>query len=95
MNQHSRFEKVGTILDSVLMDSGYLTVAREAAVAERWPEIAGKPLAAVTACERVENGVLYVRVSSAPWRQELAYLKQTLLDTVQKECATIRDIVFF
>lgn len=95
MNERSRFEKVGDILSAVLAESGYLTVARETAIIERWPTIAGAQIAAVTSCERAEDGVLYVRVSSAPWRQELAYQKQPLLDAIHKECATIKDILFY
>lgn len=95
MNRFSRIETVGSILDAVLADSGYRTIARETALLQRWPAIAGMQIAAVAECERVEDGIMYVRVSSAPWRQELAYLKQTLLDKIQKECSTIRDIVFY
>jgi predicted nucleic acid-binding Zn ribbon protein len=95
MNRFSRFETVGSILDEVLADSGYLAVAREGALLEQWPRLAGVQIAAVAKAERVEDGVMYVRVSSASWRQELAYLKQTLLDKIQKECSTIRDIVFY
>jgi predicted nucleic acid-binding Zn ribbon protein len=95
MNRFSRFETVGSILDGVLADSGYLAVAREGALLEHWPRIAGAHIAAVAKAERVESGIIYIRVSSAPWRQELAYLKQTLLDKMQKECSTIRDIVFY
>ena len=95
MSSFSRIETVGSILDSVLADCGYRTVAREAALLEQWPALVGSQIAAQAVCERVEEGVCYVRVASASWRQELAYLKPTLLATVKKECSTIRDIVFY
>jgi predicted nucleic acid-binding Zn ribbon protein len=87
-------ERVGSILEGILAERGYLSICKELPIQQRWPEIAGEQIAAVTVCDRVENGVVYVRVSSAPWRQELVYLKQQLLEKIKKECMTISDIVF-
>ena len=90
-------EKIGGIIDSVLCDSGYLKPYREFDVMNRWAELVGEKLAAVSECSRVDNGILYVRVSSAPWRQEIVFIKKYILDTIRKEtpCTSIRDIVFF
>jgi predicted nucleic acid-binding Zn ribbon protein len=97
MTASRRPEKIGSILDAVLGERGYLTPCREWDVVRRWPDIAGRKLASVTECSRVENGVLYVRVASAAWRQEVSYLKQRLLDAIAQEtpCGSITDIVFY
>ncbi|HUI91229.1 MAG TPA: DUF721 domain-containing protein [Chitinivibrionales bacterium] len=97
MNDSSKPEKIGDIVEAVLSERGYLTPCREWGVVRRWPELVGKKVASVTECSRVENGVLFVRVASAPWRQEISFVKQHLLDSIKKEtpCTTIRDIVFF
>jgi len=89
-------EKIGSILDSVLTERGYLTICKEWDAVAKWKEIAGPRLGEVTECERVENGILFVRVSSSAWRQEIVYLKKELLDKIKDitGCATIRDIVF-
>jgi predicted nucleic acid-binding Zn ribbon protein len=90
-------ETIGSIIDAVLGERGYLTPCRELDVVRRWPEIVGKKIAGVTECGRVENGVLYVRVASASWRQEICYIKSHILDTIKKEtpCTSIRDVVFY
>lgn len=90
-------EKIGFILDTMLSERGYLTICKEYDVVNRWPELVGARLAEVTTCSRVEDGCLYVKVSSAPWRQELVYLKQQLIDSLHKAtgCMSISDIVFY
>lgn len=37
-----------------------------------WQEVVGEQIAKVTHAQRMENGVLYVSVSTAPWRAELS-----------------------
>ena len=88
---------IGPLIEQVLSESGYLTVSREYEIVQKWPAIASERLAAASRCERVENGILYVKVASAPWRQEAVYLKEQLLLKIQKEfcCPTIKDIVFY
>ena len=89
--------KVGAILEEVLSERGYLTICKEYSIAHRWTSIAPKKLAEVSSCDRIENGVLYVRVVSASWRQEAVYLKQSILHRIQNEegCPTVHDIVFY
>ena len=88
---------VGDILASFFKETGYDTVFKEWEAVTGWKQIAGDRISEVTECDRVENGVLYVKVASAAWRQELTYLKDTLLESVRRvtECETIRDIVFY
>jgi predicted nucleic acid-binding Zn ribbon protein len=97
MSKQSMPEKIGTIIESVLNERGYLTVCRELAVVRAWPSIVGETLSAMAQCTRVEQGILYVRVASAPWRQEIVFMKQQLLLKIRSQtgCVTIRDIVFY
>ena len=81
----------------MLAQRGLLSVCRDHE-AMRQVAAAGrrKNRPAVSACDRVENGLLYVRVASAPWRQELSYLKAEILDKIHREIngASIHDIIF-
>jgi len=97
MSKKSAPEKIGAIVESVLSERGYLTVCRELGVVRAWPSIVGEALSAMTECTRVERGILYVQVASAPWRQEIVFMKQRLLHKIRKEtsCTTIKDIVFY
>ena len=90
-------EAIGAIIETMLEQRGYLSPCRELEVVRSWPKIVGDRIAGVTECSRVDNGVLYVRVASASWRQEISYIKSHILGTIRKEtpCNSIRDIVFY
>lgn len=89
-------EKIDSILGDILSERGYLTICKEYEVVAKWKEIVGKKISEVTECSRVENGIIYVKVFSAAWRQEIVYLKPQLLSQIkrQTDCTTITDIVF-
>jgi predicted nucleic acid-binding Zn ribbon protein len=87
-------ERLGVLVESYLAQRGLLAACREQAVIARWGELVGPQVAAVTECQRAEHGVLYVRVCSAAWRHELAYLKPQLLAKVRPACSTLTDIAF-
>ena len=89
-------EKLNSILTSFLSSKGYLSSCREYSVISQWKEIVGESVAAVSSCENVENGILYVKVSSSAWRQELSFLKRDILKKInmQTDCHSITDIVF-
>jgi len=97
VNKKSSPESIGSILESVLSKRGYLVPCKELNVVRAWPAIVGEKLAGIAECTRVEQGTLYVRVKSAPWRQEMSFMKQCLLDKILREtkCTTIKDIVFY
>ena len=97
VSRQSSPEKIGTIVESVLSERGYLNICKELSVLRAWPSIVGEALRDIAECTRVDQGVLYVRVASAPWRQEIVFMKQQLLVKIHREtgCTTIKDIVFY
>ena len=90
-------QRIDSLLKEVLSEKGYLNFCKEYDILNKWPIIADKRFADVSTCERVENGIVYVKVSSAPWRQEAVYRKEILLKHIQNDlgCPTIKDIVFY
>ena len=90
-------EKVSGVLKTVLSERGYLSFCYENDVVENWKDIVGKKISEVTVCVRVENGILYVRVPSSSWRQELIFFKREILQKIKKKtkCKTISDIKFY
>ncbi len=90
-------QTIGSIIEAMLSERGYLAPCKEYDVVRRWPDLVGEKLAKVSECSRVENGVLYVRVASAAWRQEISFIKYHILKTIHKEtsCTSIRDVVFY
>ncbi|MBD3345587.1 MAG: DUF721 domain-containing protein [Chitinivibrionales bacterium] len=97
MMRKSKPESITQILNSFLSEQGYLTACREYDVVRMWPEIVGEKIAENTQCTRAEDGVLYVRVPSAAWRQEISYLKKEILDKIEEKsgCSSIKEIIFY
>jgi hypothetical protein len=88
--------KLGDIMESVLSASGCLSGMFEWNVKEKWVEIVGKRLSDVSEFKCVENGILYIRVPQAAWRQEMSFFKETILAQIadKTRCKSIKDIVF-
>jgi len=95
MKRKSSPEKIGSIVENILSQHGYLNKCKEENIVFKWSELVGNDIAQVTECTRTENGILYVKVHSASWRQELSYMKQTILKKIWPHCRTIKDIRFY
>ena len=61
-----------------------------------WNEIVGEKVAKNTEPERVEHGVIIVKVSSPTWRQELYFQKNEIIKKLNYSIGknVIRDIRF-
>ena len=61
-----------------------------------WPQVVGEQIARVTSPQRVERGVLFVDVATAPWRAELTMKRRELIDKLNAHAGTrvITDIRF-
>jgi len=97
MSKNTQPSAISSVLESLLKKTGYATICKEWEVVAAWEKIVGGRMAEVTECERVEDGLLYVKVNSASWRQELSYLKDKIKESIIREtgCDSIKDIVFY
>jgi predicted nucleic acid-binding Zn ribbon protein len=61
-----------------------------------WPDVVGPQIALVTSPQRMENGVLYVGVTTAPWRAELSMKRLELIEKLNRHVGTrvLNDIRF-
>ena len=89
--------RLNKILDSVLTKHGYIDTYYESELIKMWPQIVGKKIAEFTECTSVRDDILYVRVVSASWRQEISFLKGKILQEIKKETKfnSIKDINFY
>ena len=71
---------VAEALDAWLKGSGIKTRVEQAGVVEEWAALVGPQIAKVTAPEGVSaDGVLRVRVASAPWASELSLMTPRII----------------
>lgn len=76
----SRPMRVSEVLRGYLEGTGLAGRVEQADVVARWPEIVGPAIAMHASAESVSaDGVLFVRVRSAAWRQELSLMTAELM----------------
>jgi len=86
----------GEILGGLLDRLGYREHLREREILAAWPKVAGEALAERSQALRLRRGVLFVRVASAAWCQELQFLKAAIIDRYAEDLGPgrVRDIRF-
>jgi predicted nucleic acid-binding Zn ribbon protein len=96
MKKQTPPQRIAEVLEQVLSQQGYLSACLENEMMLQWPVIVGPHIAGVTQCLNAENGILYVRVHHAAWRQEISFVKTEILAKIRNttRCKTITDIVF-
>lgn len=92
--KRSRPEPLGEALEAWLARSGLVRRIDLAQVVERWPEVVGPQVAAVTRAETVNaEGTLWVRVATSAWATELSLMAPRILARInQDRQGKIREI---
>ncbi len=87
---------VAQALEEFAVALGIDATLRRYAVLTEWEVIVGEQIARVTKPQRVESGILYVGVASAPWRAELTLQRREIIRKVNDAIGTnvIKDIRF-
>jgi predicted nucleic acid-binding Zn ribbon protein len=62
---------LGEVLQDVIDDLGVQAEIDEARVIETWAAVAGRQINEVTETAWMDGSTLYVKITSAAWRQEL------------------------
>lgn len=77
-------KRVGDILKDVLSEQNLDDKLLELQALEMWPKIVGPMINKRTVERRVSEGVLFLRIASAPIRQELSLNRTLLLSMLNK-----------
>ena len=80
----SRPLSLGSIIPETLKEFGLEKKASNYAVLTGWEDLVGEKVAAVTKAEKLERGVLTVRVLSTVWRYELTLHSQDIIRKISK-----------
>jgi predicted nucleic acid-binding Zn ribbon protein len=83
-------------IDSMLKKFGIDNAVSQNKALNIWDEIVGKNVAKNTQPDRVEHGVIIVKVSSPTWRQELYFQKNEIIQKINNTIGknVIKDIRF-
>ena len=83
-------------IEEAIDSTGIKSALSQEAAVVLWGSVVGETVSSVTKAERVESGVLIVKVKTAVWRQELHMQKEEIINKVNKKIGTraIREIRF-
>jgi predicted nucleic acid-binding Zn ribbon protein len=92
----SRPVTIREAMQSLVRELGIAPKMAQYDVIAAWPDVVGPQIARVTDPQRMENGVLYVAVSTATWRAELSMKRIELVDKINAHIGTrsLHDIRF-
>jgi predicted nucleic acid-binding Zn ribbon protein len=83
-------------LRALVTDLGIAPTLAMYDVITSWPEVVGKQIARVAIAERMEHGILFVSVVSAPWRAELTMKRRAIIEKINGRAGAgvVKDIRF-
>ncbi|MCF7823104.1 MAG: DUF721 domain-containing protein [Candidatus Marinimicrobia bacterium] len=92
----SRAEAIGNVFTQLFRDLGIEKAIQQNVAVTRWSEIVGERIAEVSEAQRIENGVLFVKVNTPVWRNELVFMKASLVKNINDALAKniVKDIKF-
>ncbi len=87
---------LGDAIEELVTTIGIAAPLRRFSVLTSWERIVGEQVAKVATAERIDDGVLIVRVASAPWRAELTMRRGDILGKIAAVVGegVVRDIRF-
>ncbi len=90
-------ESLAEALLKALGQFGMAKTVKENQLVAQWPEIVGEQIAKVSQAEKIEAGILNVKVINSVWRNELYYHKKELIKKLNKKAGEklIKDIRFY
>lgn len=93
--KRERAAGLGEAIEAYLKRTGLKRRIDQAGIVDEWARIVGPQIARVTAAEGVsEDGVLFVRVATAAWMQELQLQSPMILKRLAEERRGVRRIVW-
>ncbi|MBM4167851.1 MAG: DUF721 domain-containing protein [Ignavibacteria bacterium] len=94
--QRSHTKDIGTALSELVDQLGIKSRIQEYDAVVQWESIVGVQIAKVATATRIQKGVLVVRVTNGPWRQELSIRKSEIVQKLNAALGreVVKDIRF-
>ncbi len=89
--------KIGEVLEHFFNQAGLQQKFQEQKILNAWKETVGEAIAERTQPIRIQNGVLYVKVTNSVWMQELQFMKGLIREKIQEQSGNkfLIDLHFF
>jgi len=94
--QHSQTKPLGEAILELVEHLGIRSRVQEYDAVVQWESIVGAQIAKVTTATRIQQGLLVVKVSNGPWRQELSLRKREIIEKLNTSLGheVVKDIRF-
>ena len=88
--------KFNDIVDEVYAVYGMKGAQEEHRALKVWQNVVGETIAKMTEVEKFVKGILYVKVLSPSWRNELSFRKRNIIGRLNEAVgkSMVKDIVF-
>jgi len=95
-SRHTAPAPLGAAIGDLAKNLGIAGTLRQYDVLTRWPELVGEQVAKVSSPQRIDRGVLFVSVTTAPWRAELTLRRREILERIARAVGrgVVTDIRF-
>ncbi len=96
MVRQTKTTSLGDALERLIRSLGMEDKLEEQQAVARWSEVVGDRIALHARAVFFDGGKLVVEVDSASWRQELFYMKQDILNRLDRSFGKplVQDIIF-
>ncbi len=96
MKKENNLQDLKSLLQSIVSGMEGAPLKEQIRIRDMWEAIVGPHIAKKASPEGIRNGILSVSVESSVWMQELTFMKQQILERINKVCESskVQDIRF-
>ena len=89
-------QSLGNVIDTLFQELGLEKKLKQYDIVDIWPSVVGNQIAEITSVDKIQNNVLVIKVTAAPWRTELTFRRKEILAKVHEamNSDSIKDIRF-
>lgn len=89
-------KSLGSAIEELVHRLGIGKKVREYEAVLQWETIVGEKIASISTATRIQQGILMVKVKTAPWRNELTLLKPDIIRKMNEALKeeVVKDIRF-
>jgi|YNPMSStandDraft_2_1061718.scaffolds.fasta_scaffold02487_2 predicted nucleic acid-binding Zn ribbon protein len=89
-------DKLHMVFDALYKQLNFDRASEEFYTIKMWKEVVGAYITKVSQIEKIERGILYVKVKNAAWRNELTFKKTGIVEEINKRFGkdVLKDIIF-
>ena len=78
-------ERLKKVLKKTIENSGFKNAILQENAVSVWSDVVGKNISEISKATSVDRGVLFVKVESATWKQELYMQKNEIINKINKK----------